>query len=151
MLSEPAILIILIIAACIFVLYRSTPHFQTMNITERIIKFLLVLATIFTICITISIVMSVLFESWRFFKQIPLDDFLFGLKWSPQTALRADQGGSSGAFGAVPLFAGTLLITAIAMLVAGPLGLFAAVYISEYGSRRCQYKPGSWARCATSA
>ena len=72
----------------------------------------------------------------RFFQQVPLLDFLFGLSWSPQTAIRADQVGSSGAFGAVPLFAGTLLISGLAMLVAVPVGLMSAIYLSEYASRR---------------
>ena len=61
-----------------------------------------------------------LFEAIRFFQQVPLTEFLFGLTWSPQTAIRADQVGSSGSFGAVPLFTGTLMITGIAMLVAVP-------------------------------
>jgi phosphate transport system permease protein len=68
----------------------------------------------------------------RFFQHVPLLDFLFGLKWSPQIAIRADQVGSSGAFGAVPLFTGTLLIALIAMLVAVPIGLFSAIYLAEY-------------------
>ena len=61
-----------------------------------------------------GIVFSVLFESIRFFQRVPVWDFLFGLHWSPQTAIRADQVASSGAFGAVPLFAGTLLTGASA-------------------------------------
>jgi len=69
----------------------------------------------------IGIVLSVLFESIRFFEAVPIFSFLFGLEWSPQMAIRADQVGSSGAFGAVPLFAGTLLISAIAMIVAVPI------------------------------
>ena len=71
---------------------------------------------------------------FRFFQKVPLTEFLFGLQWSPQTALRADQVGSTGAFGAVPLFVGTLLITLIAMLVAGPIGMFSAIYLSQYAS-----------------
>ena len=63
-----------------------------------------------------------------------MGDFLFGTQWSPQTAMRADQAGSSGAFGAVPLFVGTLLISFIALLVAVPLGLMSAIYLSEYAS-----------------
>lgn len=59
-------------------------------------------------------------------------DFLFGLHWSPQIAIRADQIGQTGAFGAAPLFYGTLMITAIAMLVAAPIGLNAAIFLSEY-------------------
>ncbi len=88
-----------------------------------------------SIVITIAIVSSVLLEALRFFKVIPVSDFLFGLQWSPQMALRADQAGSSGAFGAVPLFVGTLLITIIAMLVAIPTGLFSAIYLAEYAKR----------------
>jgi phosphate transport system permease protein len=61
-------------------------------------------------------------------------NFLFGLDWSPQMAIRADQVGSSGAFGAVPLFTGTLLISAIAMTVSVPIGLLSAIYLAEYAS-----------------
>jgi phosphate transport system permease protein len=80
--------------------------------------------------------LSVLFESIRFFQRVPITEFLFGLNWSPQTALRIDQVGASGAFGAVPLFAGTLLISFIAMLVAGPIGLMVAIYLAEYAPRK---------------
>jgi phosphate transport system permease protein len=78
----------------------------------------------------------VLFEAVRFFQQVSPLDFLFGFTWSPQTAIRADQVGSSGAFGAVPLFTGTLLISGIAMLVAVPVGLMSAIYLSEYANAR---------------
>jgi phosphate transport system permease protein len=57
---------------------------------------------------------------------------LFDTQWSPQMAIRADQVGSSGSFGAVPLFAGTALISLIAMIVAVPIGLFSAIYLAEY-------------------
>ena len=85
---------------------------------------------------TVGIVFSVLFEALQFFQRVPATEFLFGTTWSPQTAIRADQVGSSGSFGAVPLFAGTLLISAIAMAVAAPLGLMTAIYLSEYAPRR---------------
>jgi phosphate transport system permease protein len=78
----------------------------------------------------------VLFEAIRFFEKVPVTEFLFGVNWSPQTAIRADQVGSSGSFGAVPLFTGTLLITAIAMFVAVPVGLMSSIYLAEYSSRR---------------
>lgn len=94
------------------------------------------LSSAISILVTLAIVFSVLFEALRFFHLIPVSDFLFGLQWSPQIAMRADQGGSSGAFGAVPLFLGTLLITLIAMLVAIPAGLFSAIYMSEYADRK---------------
>src|SRR5690606_22165180 len=77
-----------------------------------------------------------LFESMRFFQAVPVTEFLFGLQWSPQMAIRADQVGSSGSFGAIPLFVGTLLISFIAMLVAVPVGLMSAIYLAEYASPR---------------
>jgi phosphate transport system permease protein len=104
---------------------------------------LLVVCSTIAIFTTIGIVLSVLFEAIRFFNLVSITDFLFGLEWSPQMALRADQAGSSGAFGAVPLFAGTALISGIAMLIAVPIGLMSAVYLSEYASRgfRATAKP----------
>lgn len=67
---------------------------------------------------------------------MPVTDFYFGLEWSPQTAIREDQVGSTGAFGMVPVFAGTLLITFIAMIVAVPIGLMSAIYLSEYAPKK---------------
>jgi phosphate transport system permease protein len=96
----------------------------------------LMLASTLAILVTVGIVLSLVFETARFFAKVPAAEFLFGLEWSPQTALRADQVGSSGAFGAVPVFAGTLLITAIAMLVALPIGLFSAICMTFYASPR---------------
>jgi phosphate transport system permease protein len=82
---------------------------------------------------TVGIIASVLFESIRFFSMVSPFEFLFGLNWSPQIAIRADQAGSSGAFGAVPLFWGTVFIGAIiAMIVAIPLGLMSAIYLTQY-------------------
>ena len=94
----------------------------------------LIACSLLALLTTIGIVLSVLFESMRFFREIPLTDFIFGLEWSPQTAIRADQVGATGAFGAVPLFAGTMLITFIAMLVAVPIGLMSAIYLAEYAT-----------------
>jgi phosphate transport system permease protein len=84
------------------------------------------------VLVTAAIIYSVVSEALRFFHHVPLGDFLFGLKWSPQTAMRADQAGASGAFGALPLLAGTMMITAIALIVAVPVGLMSAIYLSEY-------------------
>jgi phosphate transport system permease protein len=94
----------------------------------------LIACSLLALLTTIGIVLSVLFESLRFFQQIPLTDFIFGLDWSPQTAIRADQVGATGAFGAIPLFAGTMLITFIAMMVAVPIGLMSAIYLAEYAT-----------------
>jgi len=115
---------------------RVMPELRARNSVERMIMMLLIAASMIAILTTVGIVLSLLFESWRFFLQIPFHEFLFGLQWSPQTALRADQVGSSGAFGAVPVFAGTLLITIIAMCVAVPVGLMSAIYMAEYATPR---------------
>jgi phosphate transport system permease protein len=102
------------------------------NAVESFLTLVLIVCSSIAILTTIGIVLSVLFESIRFFKAVPISEFIFGLTWSPQTAIRADQVGSSGAFGAVPLFTGTLLISFIAMVVAVPIGLMSAIYLSEY-------------------
>lgn len=111
---------------------RITPDLRARNSVERIIMVLLVASSGVAILTTVGIVFSLLFETARFFTMVPVTDFLFGLEWSPQTALREDQVGSTGLFGAIPLFAGTLLISFIAMCVAAPIGLMAAIYMSEY-------------------
>ncbi len=112
------------------------PSFRARNTVERTILVLMVILSTISVLTTVGIVLSLLFESLHFFAKVSPFEFLFGLQWSPQTALRADQVGSSGAFGAVPLFAGTLLITCIAMLVAVPIGLMSAVYMADYASPR---------------
>ena len=99
---------------------------------ERAVNAALFICSLLAIMITVGIVMSLLFESIRFFGKVSPIEFLFGLEWSPQTALRADQVGSSGAFGALPLLAGTMLISFIAMCVAAPIGLLSAIYLVEY-------------------
>ena len=114
---------------------QISPRLRARNRVEAIVNVLLIVASLIAIFTTVGIVLSVLFESILFFRAVPITSFLFGLEWSPQIALRADQAGSSGAFGAVPLFTGTLLISGIAMLVAVPIGLMAAIYLSEYASR----------------
>ena len=99
---------------------------------ELAIKVLLIASSLVAILTTVGIVASLLLESLKFFSEIPFTDFMFGLQWSPQTAIRVDQIGGSGTFGVVPLFTGTLLISAIALFVAIPIGLFAAIYLAEY-------------------
>ena len=110
--------------------------FRARNQVERVVKWVLLAAASVAVLTTVGIVFSVLFETVRFFERVSPFEFLFGLQWSPQIAMRADQAGSSGAFGIVPLVVGTLLITTIAMLIAGPIGLFAAIYMAEYASPR---------------
>ncbi len=115
---------------------RIVPYLKSREAVERIVIIAMIVASTIAILTTIGIVVSLFFEAYRFFLKVPLTDFLFGLEWSPQTAIRADQVGSSGAFGAIPVFAGTLLITLIAMCVSVPVGLMSAIYMSEYASPR---------------
>ncbi len=116
--------------------HRIRPELRARNHVERVIYYVLIACSILAIFTTIGIVLSVLYESIRFFKIIPIQEFLFGLEWSPQMAIRTDQVGSSGAFGAIPVFTGTLLVSAIAMAVAVPVGLMSAIYLSEYANKK---------------
>ena len=131
-----ALAMLLSIAGGALALRRIAPAFAARVVVERMLRSALLLASAFAILVTAGIVFSLVFEAGRFFDRVSLGEFLFGLEWSPQTAIRADQVGSSGAFGAVPVFAGTLLITAIAMTVAVPIGLLSAIYMSFYASAR---------------
>ncbi|HSM90286.1 MAG TPA: phosphate ABC transporter permease subunit PstC [Desulfobacterales bacterium] len=130
------ITIALVVAAALFVRSRISFRLRARNHVEGILTVILVACSTIAIFTTIGIILSVLYEAIRFFKVIPITDFLFGLDWSPQMAIRADQVGSSGAFGAVPVFLGTALISAIAMVVAVPVGLMSAIYLSEYAGKR---------------
>lgn len=120
------------VAGALFAFSRIRPTLRARNRVEGWIVGLLFASSAVAVLTTVGIIASLAFDSLRFFASVPVTEFLFGTQWSPQTAIRADQVGSSGAFGALPLFAGTFLIMAIAMLVAAPVGLFAAIYLSEY-------------------
>lgn len=115
---------------------RVSLRFRARNKVEQVIKIILFISSTVAIVTTVGIVLSVLFESIRFFGSISFWDFLFSTHWSPQTAIREDQVGSSGAFGAIPLFTGTITITIVAMVVALPVGLFSAIYMAEFASPR---------------
>lgn len=112
------------------------PHFRARDHVERFVNAFLLMCAGVALLTTFGIVLSLLFESLRFFEHVSLTDFLFGMQWSPQTAIRADQAGQSGSFGAVPVFMGTFLIMGVAMVVAVPIGLMIAFYLSEYASKR---------------
>jgi phosphate transport system permease protein len=120
-----------------FAFSRVSPHFRARTRVERAMMAVLLLASLIAVLTTLGIVVSLLFESLRFFSMVSPVEFLFGLNWSPQMAIRADQAGSSGAFGAIPLFWGTIFIGAIiAMIVAIPLGLMSAIYLTQYAHPR---------------
>lgn len=118
------------------------PDFRARNKVESTVRWLMIGCAGLAILTTFGILFSVLFESFRFFGQVPLMDFFFNTHWSPQIALREGQVGASGSFGIIPLLVGTLLISLIALLVAVPIGLLSAIYLSEYASPRVR----SWAK-----
>ena len=128
--------------ALFLVLSRISASFRARNLFERFVTVVLMLCALVAILTTIGIVFSVVYETYRFFFDPALkgrptvSQFLFGTEWNPQAALRADQGDIKTAFGFIPLLTGTLLITTIAIIVAGPLGLFSAIYLSEYATPR---------------
>jgi len=137
----------LVAVMCIGFFYafrRVSPELRARVLCEAFLRRLFFLSAVVAILTTIGIVASLLFEAVRFFRGISLFDFFFGTHWSPMTALRpgdaaaADEfvAGSSGSFGMVPVMAGTLLVAVIAMAVAVPIGLFSAIYTSEFASRR---------------
>ena len=113
---------------------RSAPEFDARRRVEAAIKLFLLISSSIAVLTTVGIVAALIFESIRFFELVPVSEFLFGTKWSPQIAMHSDQVGSSGAFGAIPLFVGTFQIALLAMLIAVPIGLLSAIYLSEYAS-----------------
>ncbi len=127
---------VLALAGASWGLTRIRAAFRAREGVERWVKGLLLACSVTAVFTTVGIVASLVWESWRFFQAVPLPAFLFGLEWDPQSAMYADQVVSEGAFGAIPLFAGTFLIMLISMTVAAPVGLFAAIYLSEYASAR---------------
>jgi phosphate transport system permease protein len=123
------------IAGFIYAWNAIAPAFRARHRVEAVVKVLLAVSATIAILTTVGIVLSLIAESMRFFSFVNPLDFLFGLTWTPQQmAFRADQVGGTAAFGFIPLLTGTLLITFIAMVVAAPLGIMAAVYLSDYAT-----------------
>ena len=125
---------------------KINQNFRSRNAVEKIIMTLLAASSVIAIFTTIAIIFSVVFESVRFFALIPIDEFLFGTVWNPQFegAERAGSGQQGlSQYGSIPLFAGTFLISFIALCVSVPVGLFSAIYLSEYASskERAFFKP----------
>lgn len=132
--AKAMLFIAVLLAGALFGYLKLRPTFKARDNVEKFLRVFLFFSSGVAICTTIGIVATLIFESLRFFELVPITEFLFGTKWSPQIAMRADQAGSSGAFGAIPLFVGTLQIAFLAMLVAVPVGLLAAIYLAEYAS-----------------
>jgi phosphate transport system permease protein len=112
------------------------PSFRARHGAERILSGLMIACSLIAILTTLGIVLSLLFEALRFFELVSPFEFFFGLNWEPQIPIREGQVTAGGAFGAIPVFAGTLLISAIAMMVAIPIGLLSAIYLTEYANSK---------------
>ena len=132
------LLLALFVVGLFFALRAIAPRKRTRHFVERVVMAGLLACSVVAVLTTVGIVLSLIFESIRFFQQVPILAFLFGTHWSPQSAFAcagAEASANAAVFGAIPLFTGTLLITAIAMLVAAPIGLMSAIYLSDYASR----------------
>jgi len=141
------LLVVLVVALStllvIFARRKVMQRFRARQGVENIVHGLMVFCATVAIFTTIGIVGSLVFEAGRFFAIVPIHEFLFGLNWEPQIAIRADQIASEGAFGWVPVFTGTLVITVVALFVAVPIGLGSAIYLHEFAPRsvRATVKP----------
>ncbi|MGI9382230.1 MAG: phosphate ABC transporter permease subunit PstC, partial [Methyloligellaceae bacterium] len=115
---------------------RIAPDFRARHGVERVLNVIMIVCSLIAILTTLGIIVSLLIESLRFFERVSPAEFFFGLNWEPQIPIREGQVTAGGAFGAIPVFAGTILIASIAMLVAVPVGLLSAVYLTEYAKPR---------------
>ncbi len=123
---------------------RVRPDFRARTKVERVVMIVLLLASLIAILTTLGIFASLVFETVRFFGMVSPVDFLFGTGWSPDPMASADNPDPSR-YGAVPLFWGTIFIGAIiAMIVAIPLGLMSAIYLTQYADPRVR----SWIKPA---
>jgi phosphate transport system permease protein len=133
-------MVVAVLSVCLTALLvarsRINPQFRARQRVERIADGLMIACSVIAIMTTAGIVVSLLIEALRFFSVVSPLEFFFGLRWEPQIALRADQSIGEGAFGAIPVFLGTLQIAFFAMLVSIPIGLFTAIYLTEYADPR---------------
>lgn len=139
-----AIAELLLFVACLsiaaigaFLGYRAiSRRFAARHSFERAVTLFMVASSAIAIVTTAGIAVSLAYEAWSFFSLVPLHEFLFGTRWEPQIAIRADQVAGQGAFGMVPVLFGTVVISLLAMLVAVPIGVMSAIYLAEYSSPR---------------
>ncbi len=118
-------------AGAFFAVRRSEGSFRARNVVEQGVLWLLIGAASIAILTTLGIVLSLIFNTIEFFQLYPAAEFFTGLRWNPSFSGRG--GGSE--LGIIPLLWGTIYISLIALLVAVPIGLFAAIYLSEYASK----------------
>lgn len=123
----------------IYIFSSLKGRFRAQEHCEKLFRWMLNIAAMISVFVTIAILLTILFEAVKFFNIIPIEDFILGLKWSPQSNNYINE----SVFGVIPVLIGTMLITFIAMLVAIPLGLLSAIYLTEYidNSKRNKLKP----------
>ena len=121
-----------------------TPDFRARNRLDTVVRWSLLGAALVSIITTVAIVLSIVFEALRFFNMVGFWNFVTGTSWAPDQSFlegagrlaEGEESGIDSAFGSVPLFAGTFMVTVIAMGLALPVGLLSAIYMSEYASHR---------------
>ncbi len=111
-------------------------RYRARHSVERSVTYFMMFSSFVAIVTTLGIVASLVFEALQFFAKVPVTEFLFGLRWEPQIAIRADQVAGQGAFGVLPVMFGTFVISLISMIVAVPTGILSAIYLTEYADRR---------------
>jgi len=111
---------------------EATPDFRARNSVETGVKYLLIGASLIAILTTLGIILSLVFNTIEFFRLYPASDFFFGTEWAPSFSGR----GGASKLGVLPLIWGTFYISIVALIVAVPIGLFSAIYLSEYASPR---------------
>ena len=111
-------------------------RFRARHSVERAATWFMIFSSLVAILTTAGIVLSLVYEALQFFARVPVTEFLFGLRWEPQIAIRADQVAGQGAFGVIPVLFGTFVISMLAMIVAVPTGILSAIYLTEYAGER---------------
>ena len=127
-----AVVLLIAAAGALWGFKETKPDFRARNVVEQGVRALLIAAASIAILTTLGIVLSLVFNTIEFFRLYPASDFFFGTSWAPSFSGR---GGSSD-LGILPLLWGTFYISIVALVVAVPIGLFAAIYLSEYASSR---------------
>lgn len=128
-LGRSILTLVLSLCGLAYALSVTGKDFRARNRVEKVVMGLLMLASSLAILTTVGIVLSMLSESIRFFSMYPIQDFYFGLTWSPNF-----RGNSE--LGLLPLLWGTLYISVVSMIVSVPVGLFAAIFLAEYATPR---------------
>jgi len=123
-------------ALMLFARSRVAPEYRARQQVEKITTGLMVFCATVAIFTTIGIVFALTYETFKFFQMVSITEFLFGTSWEPQIPIREDQIAAEGAFGAVPVFLGTIVIATIALVVAVPVGLLTAIYLNEFAPKR---------------